>query len=286
MGPMYAAVTIATAGGDGAERPQGVLDAAVAAESVGVLPELLTMLVDQARSKSLRVNNVLAVLTGDFAATHALSAAARLSTPAVVALSRAGQRGCEGGMRDAVSRFDPYRSVEDWFLAASETAGAATVLATELGMIVRGEEGALADPLHEFGTQLGIAIRLAEEIVELTVGNDPRPGKQAADLGRGIYGLPVLYAIEAEQQLPRMLARYTAEGDDPAPIVAAVRESGGLDRAIAECSRRGDAARQVAEGLPGPTGELLAALAAAPAEHLARSVAPQGSEAVGAPVAG
>jgi geranylgeranyl reductase family protein len=265
LGPMYAAVTIATAGRDGSELPDTVLDAAVAAEALGVLPELLTMLVDRARSKAMRVNNVL---TGDFSATRALPAAVRLGTPAIRALALAGQQGCEGGMRDSAARFDAERSPDSWFSAASETAGAATVLATQLGTIVRGKGDESADTLRAFGVELGIAIRLAEEIVDLVVGDDLYPGREGEDLKRGIYPLPVLYAVEADKSLARLLAQHTAEDGSPAEIIAVVRESGALERSVAECAKRGEAARGLALELPGAEGDLLAALAGVPLDYV------------------
>jgi geranylgeranyl reductase family protein len=274
LGPMYAAVTLAAASRDGPPLPDAVLEAAVAAETVAILPELLTMLVDRARSKTLRVNNAFAILTADFAATRALTAAAKLGAPAASALALACQQGCEGGMRDAETRFAPDRTVESWFRAAGETAGAAAIFATQLGAIVRGEPPTAADPLRQYAIELGIAIRLAEGIVDLTVGDDMQPGSEGGDLRRGIYSLPVLYAIEAERHLPRLLAQHTSEDGDCTEIIAAVRESGGLDRAVRECARRSEAARSLAQGMPGCAGETLAVLAAAPADYLASRASP------------
>jgi heptaprenyl diphosphate synthase len=273
LGPMYAAVAIGTASKDGAVPSDRVLEATVAAESVAILPKLLTMLVDKARSKTLRVNNAFAILTADFAATRALTAAAKLGAPAATALAMASQQGCEGGMRDASTRFAADRTVESWFRAARETAGAALVFATQVGSIVRDEGDESADTLRQYAVELGIAMRLAEEIVDLTVGEDLHPGREGADLRRGIYPLPVLYAIETDNRLPRLLAQYTAENGGTAEIISAVRDSGGFDRAVAECTSRAEAAGSLAQTLPGFNGEILAALAKAPVDYVA-SLAP------------
>ncbi len=268
LGPMYAATVLALAAGAGGEAPVEAMDAAVAAETVGVLPEILTMLVDRARSKSLRANNALAVLTGDFAATRALAAAATLGTQAVEALAFACQRGCEGGMRDATARFSPNRTVEDWFQAASETAGAAAVLAIRLGELVR--SGAAADDeLERFAEELGVAIRIAEEIVEFVAGDGLHPGREAAGVRRGIYPLPLLYATELDPALPGLLTRHTAGDCDAAEIIAAVRASGALDRAGAECAERSRTAATLASRLPGRRGAALATLADAPMRYVA-----------------
>jgi menaquinone-9 beta-reductase len=265
LGPIYAAAAIGSSAGKERQPPEAALDAAVAAECVGVLPELLTMLVDRASSKTLRVNNAFAILAADFAATRAMRAASRLGAAGVAALSLACQRGCDGGMRDSQHRFAPNRPVDDWFQAAQETAGAAAVLATQLGSIAAGVEAA---PAAEYGVELGVAIRLAEEIADLTVGPEAHPGKEGADLRRGIYPLPVLYAIEEDPQLPQLLAQHTAEDGRTGELTAAVERSGGIERALEECSRRAGAAAAIAAGLGGDRGEALAALATAPERYL------------------
>lgn len=268
LGPLYAAVALAAASVDGTELPATTYEAGVSAEAVGILPKLFTMLVDRARSKQLKVNNALAVLAGDFAATRALTSAAKLGPEAVTALARACQSGCQGGMRDAITRFAADRSPENWLEAARETEGAAMVLATELGTIVRGEDIATAEPLREFGLELGVAMRLAEEIVDLVVGS--HPGEEGEAIGRGIYSLPVLYAVEAEPSLPRLLAQHTAEQQGPAEIIAVVIESGALGRAISECAERTEAALSLADACGG--GPALAALAALPAQYVSARV--------------
>jgi menaquinone-9 beta-reductase len=268
LGPMYAAVVVAAAAGVQQSSPTRLFEAGIAAETVGVLPKLLTLLVDQARSKQLKVNNAWAMLTGDFAATQSLVAAAKLGPKAVAALARAGRGGCEGGMRDAAARFLADRSPENWMAAALESEGTAMVLATEFGALVRGEDIAAATPLREFGLELGVAVRMAEEIVDLTVGESAREGQAGLDLSRGIYALPVLYAVEADPSLRAILARHTAEGRDATEVVEAIRATGALDRAIAECAQHSRAARKCAEAWS-EDGTALAALADVPGEYLA-----------------
>ncbi len=267
MGPVYAAVALAS-GASAGPPPSTAYDAGVAVETVAVMPKLLTMLVDRARTKQLKINNAMAILTGDFAATRSLVAAAKLGPAAVAALSRTCQGGCEGGMRDAVARFATDRSAASWHQAACETEGAGMILATEFGALIRGEDLAAAEPLRAFGQELGIAVRLAEEIVELTVGDELRPGREGAALGRGIYSLPVLYALEAEPSLARTLVRHAAEPDGAAEIIAVVRDSGALRRAVAECTQRAEAARSCAEAWGGRGAEPLAAVALLPAQYV------------------
>lgn len=276
LGPMYAAIALAVAAGGGLPLPEATIHAAVAAESLGTLPELLTMMVDRASSKPLRVNNVFAILTADFAAACALTETAKLGASAVSALALAGQQGCQGGMRDATSRFAPDREIEDWFKAASETKGSAVIFAAQLGEAVRGHDGELPPPLARYATELGIAVRLAEEIVDFTARDEAHVGRAGEALRLGIYPLPVLYAIEARPGLFRLLAQHTAEGGDPSEILQVVRACGALERATIECETRARGALSEARSLLGPEAEVLASLAMVPADYVAAGL-PDGS---------
>ena len=182
-------------------------------------------------------------------------------------------------MRDTAARFAADRTAENWFEAAKETTGAAMALAAQFGAMVRGENGAAAERLRQFGLELGVAVRLAEEIVDLTVGDCIRPSQERTALNRGIYPLPVLYAIEVEPSLPRLLALHTAEQNSAAEIIAVVRQSGALERAIAECADRVDTAQSLAEAQTGDDGEALSRLAAAPASYVASRVSADAIEA-------
>jgi geranylgeranyl pyrophosphate synthase len=206
------------------------------------------------------------VLTGDFAATRALLAAAKLGPVAVAALAHACRNGCQGGMRDSASRFAADREIESWLAAARETAGSATVLAAQLGALVGVGDPAPEEALRRFGLELGTAIRLAEEIVDLTVDDDIEGASAGAKLQRGIYSLPVLYAIEAEPSLPRLLARHGAEQNGAEEILATIRESSALERAVKECAERSATARSLAQDWG---SDALATLAAAPGDYVA-----------------
>lgn len=269
LGPMYAAVALASAGLDESNPPSGAVDAAVAAETIGALPGLLAMLVDRSRSKSAKVNNVFAVLTADFVAARSLMAASKLGAQAVAQLAYAAMQQCEGGMRDAKARFAPDRTRDSWLRAAVQTTGEAVVFATSIGAGISDHGAALPAALREYGIELGVAIRLAEEITDLIDPEAMREGRAGADLRRGIYPLPVLFALEAEPQLARLLAQHLVDSDIPA-IVSFVREAGGLDRAISACLEHTNAARAAALALPtAAQGEPLAMLAEVPADYMA-----------------
>jgi geranylgeranyl reductase family protein len=269
LGPVYAATVLASAkasAGAGAVS-EAAFDAAVAVESVGAIPRLLAMLVDRAPSKRLQVNNALGVLTVDFAATRALLAAKDLGlAAAVAALGQTFQHGCQGSMRDAASRFDAGRDIEDWYEAARETNGAAMVLAARFGALVGGGDLAATEAVCRYGLELGVATRLAEEIVELTVPGGPLPESSGAGLRRGAYPLPVLYAVEAEPGAWRLLAQHAAGQCSAEEVVGLVRESGALERAWQRCLEHGEAAASLGGAQPG--GEAMARLARAPAEYL------------------
>jgi hypothetical protein len=268
MGPIYAAAVLAAANPEGETRV-AVPDAGVAVEAVGAIPRLLGMLVDRAPSKQLQANNALAVLTVDFAATRALIAADRLGDlDAVAALGHAFRQGCQGSMRDAAARFSVDRTVEDWYRAAQETSGATAILATRFAAAAAGESVAVADGLRPYALELGVAIRLAEEIVDLTAARGPLPDSAAAGLRRGVYTLPVLFALEVDPSLSGVLGQHLAQQLTAAEVVAHVEATGAIEWARARCRQHAELASSLACKRLGGDGGALARLAGAPVEHV------------------
>jgi len=278
LGPMYAAVVLATVGVE-KEPPGGaVLDASIAAESLGALPELLTMMVDRTPTRPLKLNNAFAILTADFAATCALRATTKLGADAVSALALACQQGCQGGMRDSAARFAADRPPADWVQAGRETTGAALKFAVQLGMGLSGRGHLLPPSLQRYALELGLAIRLAEETVDLAVDEAGGTAEAGAGLKPGTYPLALLYAAQADPGLPTLLARQSVEDRGPGEVMKAIRDTGALDRVVAECAKRAEFAASMA--ITEPTGgEVLSSLAAVPSAYLVanlKSLAPGG----------
>ena len=119
---------------------------------------------------------------------------------------------------------------------------AATRLGGVLGKVTAAEEEALA----KFGLELGFAFQIADDVLDY-VSDAGTLGKNIGDdLGEGKATLPLIYAIERAPPAQAASLRRAIESgglDSLDNIVAAIRDTGAIERARARAQRHADAAR-------------------------------------------
>jgi octaprenyl-diphosphate synthase len=125
--------------------------------------------------------------------------------------------------------------------------------ATELGGIL----GGLPDPqvaaLREYGMQLGYAFQIADDLLDY-VSDAGTLGKNIGDdLAEGKPTLPLIYALQnADPAQARSLRHAIEHGglDSLDHIIAAIRDSGALERTHARAVAHAEAARSALNCLP------------------------------------
>jgi octaprenyl-diphosphate synthase len=126
---------------------------------------------------------------------------------------------------------------------------AATRLGGLLGRLPEAQEEALAS----YGMNLGFAFQIADDVLDY-VSDAGTIGKNIGDdLAEGKATLPLIYAIErAEPAQASSLKRAIRTGglDSLANIIAAIRDTGALDRARARAAQYASLARDALSALP------------------------------------
>jgi octaprenyl-diphosphate synthase len=126
---------------------------------------------------------------------------------------------------------------------------AATRLGGLLASVPKAQEQALAD----FGLNLGFAFQIADDVLDY-VSDTGTLGKNIGDdLAEGKATLPLIYAIErAAPAQAASLKRAIETGglDSLDNIVAAIRDSGALERARQQAQKYADAAKAALSTLP------------------------------------
>ncbi len=147
----------------------------------------------------------VAVLAGDylFACGCALGAEAGGEVPGI--LARAIARVCEGQIMETATLGDPYREPADYLTTIERKTGALFEAACELGATTSGAPAEARRALASFGSKLGTAFQIVDDILDLT--GDPRvTGKvPGTDLSEGVFTLPVLIACERDGGLAERL---------------------------------------------------------------------------------
>jgi octaprenyl-diphosphate synthase len=125
--------------------------------------------------------------------------------------------------------------------------------ATRLGALLAGVPAAQEEALAAFGLNLGFAFQIADDVLDY-VSDAGTLGKNIGDdLAEGKATLPLIYAIErapAEHAASLRRAIETGGLDSLDNIIAAIRDTGAIERARRRAQQYGDAAKAALSTLP------------------------------------
>ena len=137
--------------------------------------------------------------------------------------------------------------------------------ATELGGVLGGLSAAQVAALRRYGMELGYAFQIADDLLDYVSDADTLGKNVGDDLIEGKPTLPLIYALETAEPHHAQLLRQAIEHGGVAPlesIIAAIRDSGALERTHACAVQHAQAARDALTALPpSPQRDALAVLA-------------------------
>jgi octaprenyl-diphosphate synthase len=137
--------------------------------------------------------------------------------------------------------------------------------ATELGGILGGLPDAQVAALREYGMQLGYAFQIADDLLDYISDADTLGKNIGDDLAEGKPTLPLIYALEKANPEQVQSLRHAIEHgglDSLDRIIAAIRDSGALERTRERALTHAQAARDALVSLqPSVYRDALATLA-------------------------
>ncbi len=189
-----------------------------------------------------------AIVVGDYYFAKAYQQAALTADPAVVgAIAGAVMTICRGELAQSAARFR-YRPTLAEYRERIEAKTAALLAASAwLGGRLAGLDAQWQESLRLYGTELGLAFQIADDVLDYTAGEAELGKPVGHDLLEGHATLPLLLA-DLPEPLPDGTPLPAAR---VAEVVAAVRASQGPERALAEARKHADSARRHLAGLPG-----------------------------------
>jgi len=125
--------------------------------------------------------------------------------------------------------------------------------ATELGGILGGLPENQISALREYGMQLGYAFQIADDLLDYVSDADTIGKNIGDDLAEGKPTLPLIYALEKATPEQTQSLRHAIEHgglDSLDRIIAAIRDSGALERTHQRAISHADAARLALGDLP------------------------------------
>ncbi|MGI6294624.1 MAG: polyprenyl synthetase family protein [Armatimonadota bacterium] len=123
----------------------------------------------------------------------------------------------------------------------------------ECGAMLAGADAPVRAALREYGTQLGLAFQITDDVLDLT-GNREITGKEiGTDLLHGKFTLPVLMALRSKGSGPylrELLSKPTLTMSDIEQVSAIIIDSGGLQSAKSAASDCAQAALKHLSAIP------------------------------------
>jgi octaprenyl-diphosphate synthase len=221
----------------------------------------------QVRRRGATVNhlwgNETAVILGDYLISNAFHLCSTMGDPSInLALGQVTNTLCEGELVQLHHRND-YSIDEATYL---EIVGRKTASligeCCRLGAMLSNCAEPVARALHAFGTSLGIAFQIQDDLLDL-VGEEDVVGKSLGkDLDKGKLTLPVIYHMAEATQVQRGEALRLIMRRDAAGLRPLLHESSAVERTVQTATRLvNEAQEQLTRIEPGPARDLLAALA-------------------------
>ncbi|MGH8110582.1 MAG: polyprenyl synthetase family protein [Rhodanobacteraceae bacterium] len=125
--------------------------------------------------------------------------------------------------------------------------------ATQLGGVLAGLPDAQCLALRRYGMQLGAAFQIADDLLDYVSDTNTLGKNIGSDLAEGKPTLPLIYAIERSTPMQAELLRNAITSKRMAAldvILAAIRDSGALERTRLRAQSHAEAAHAALAGLP------------------------------------
>lgn len=190
-----------------------------------------------------QVSSGAVILIGDYLFAQSAILAAASEDPRVVKIFATSLAEiCDGQIRETLDahRIDQQRSDYDRRIYGKTAALFAG--AVEMGAVIGHAPEDAVQELRQFGTDLGMAFQVVDDILDLREGTQVLGKPAGNDLRQGVITLPVMLFLEQATEKQRDLVAAVVQGDETDEstidsLVEDIRASGALDGAEAEAAR-------------------------------------------------
>jgi heptaprenyl diphosphate synthase len=182
-------------------------------------------------SANTRWDNTVAILTGDYLFARASEISSELGTDVSRLLARTIATVCDGQIREvgAAGRID--QSEQSYMETIRRKTAALIATSCRLGGMLSEAAPEHVDVLERFGEALGMGFQLSDDIMDVTSSEGELGKEPGVDLKEGVYTLPVIHALEGNEELRGLLTAGPPDGKRLERALDIVSGDGNLSRA-------------------------------------------------------
>jgi octaprenyl-diphosphate synthase len=184
-------------------------------------------------SANAKWGNSMSVLLGDVLFAHALKLSTNFSNSEISRrIADAAAEVCSGEIIQTQRRFDLTLTTEDYYRIIEMKTAALFRAACELSAIISEVSPKMIDSLKSFGTKIGIAYQVYDDILDLA-GSEESSGKTlGTDLQKGKFTLPVLLMLHSGKDVSPLRELLLEKApQDPTHLKELLQASGAIDSA-------------------------------------------------------
>lgn len=213
--------------------------------------------------------NEMAVMLGDYLISNSFHLCSTLGDPAInLRLGQTTNTLCEGELIQLHHRENASLDEETYFEIVRRKTAVLVGACCRLGATLAGGSPAVIAALDGFGTALGIAFQIQDDLLDLAGRADIVGKSLGRDLEKGKVTLPIIIHLATADLEGRLAALDSIERRDAPRLLAQMRESGAIDAAHQRArSLVVDAKRELECLVPSPARDLLEAMAEAVVER-------------------
>ncbi|MFB2770223.1 solanesyl diphosphate synthase [Pelatocladus sp. BLCC-F211] len=178
------------------------------------------------------LGNKVAVLAGDFFFAQASWYLANLDNLEVVKLlSEVIMDYAVGETQQALNHFDTSISIETYLKKSYYKSASIIANSSKAAGVISEVSKETAECLYEYGSNLGLAFQIVDDILDFTSSIDTLGKPAGSDLKSGNLTAPVLFALEEKPYLEVLIEREFAQEGDLEQALALIYDSQGIQRA-------------------------------------------------------
>jgi heptaprenyl diphosphate synthase len=242
--PMLVALTAHL--GD-ADRPE-VAEAGVGVELVHLATLYHDDVIDEATARrgtpsaNLRWDNTISILTGDYLFARASELSADLGVEVTRIMAQTIAQLCEGQIMEVQGSFGALppdvpqldATVEHYLRVIGGKTASLIASSCRLGALLAGCTSEVVEAATTYGWNVGLAFQLSDDLLDIASEHEDSGKTPGTDLLEGVRTLPVLFALEADDD--GELTALVEKGPDMSPdevtrALELLRDSVGMERA-------------------------------------------------------
>lgn len=182
----------------------------------------------------------VAVLAGDFIFAQTSWLLANLENLEVIKLiSQVIKDFASGEIKQATNLYDCDITLQDYLRKSYCKTASLVAASTKGAAIFSGANTEVKERMYNYGKNLGLAFQIVDDILDLTRSSKELGKPAGSDLRKGNLTVPVLYALEKEPGLRRLIQSEFVDLEDLESAIKLVHHSGGIEKAHSLAREKG-----------------------------------------------